>query len=780
MEMETARRGKNVAVIGAVAQAVFAVVMLVLWRWTGSLSAVACLWLLAGGVAIWLMVALLFYGRHRLTQEQIELEEIAAHRAAGGTVFQGEDSEQMRPAEARLAWMERWLVPSFTLLLAGYHVVFGVLGVRYLQVAEVLELTALGPAILFSILVAFLGFLFSRYVIGMAHVDEWRLLRAPGSYLLANVVIIMLIVAAGAIAMLAGVKGHVRLDRSMAFVLPGIQLVLAVELLLNFVLDLYRPRVPGRARRVSFDSRLLNLLAEPGRIGQSIAAALSYQFGFDVSTTWFYRLVSRAFVPLLIFAVVLMFAMSGIVVVRQGQQCVVTHWGRIGSRTPLATGMYMKWPWPIDTARHFDVGRVHEVLIGVGKERSKADRRGEFVKGREVHLWTSEHGEREELDFLIAVSPKERDPMVDQAAERSKVPPVHIIKLVASVQYVIEDVVKFGYKYVDAEEALKHAAYREMTRYCASATLTKPVGDGNTDRPEAIMTYGHARAARELKDRIQKSVGPEGMDLGARITYVGLTAVHPPAEAAPDYEAVLQAERSIEQKRYAAEADANKSLIEAAGDVKTAWELALAVQALHDLRGLQMSRTVQVEFARRLGNYIRRVEEKVRALDLEIELEVRLGRFARAGGDESMRTVVRGRHVEHLERLRKIERARQAGQPVDLGEQIASALRRADEVFERSHGVSAVEVARAWGDRWQKELAERALAESFERELAAYKASPGMYMLDRRLEVWEEILPGMVKHVLGIDPDKVEHWVNWEPKEQHMQDVFGSPDTQRK
>jgi len=770
--METQRRGKNVAIVGAVAQAAFTLVMLILWRWSDSLSAMSCVWLLAGGAGIWLMVALLFYCGQRAAQEQIELDQIAVDKSGAGTIFQGQDDAQVRPAANRLAWMERWVVPGFTLLLAAYHVLIGILVLRYLALAEPAEPGSPAPAMLFSVLIAFVGFLFGRYAIGMARVEEWHLLRAPGSYLLACV----LAVAAVAVAMLFGLKGYLRVDWAVAFVLPGVQLVLAAELLVNLVLDLYRPRIRGQVRRASFDSRLLNLLAEPGRVGHSIAAALNYQFGFEVSTTWFYKLLSRAFVPLLLFGVAAMFAMSGIVVVREGEQCVVTHWGKWDSQQGvLGAGVHLKWPWPIDKARYFDVARVREVLVGAGKARSLADRRGEFIKGREVYLWTAAHGAHKELDFLIAVSPKERDPTADPAAEKSDVPPVRIIKLVASVQYVIEDVVKFGYKYVDAEAMLMHAAYREMTRYCASATLTRPVGQGGPDRPEAIMTYGHARAARKLKKRIQAAVGPDGMDLGVKLTYVGFVAIHPPAEAAGAYEAVLEAERGVDKKRHEAQADANRMLIEAAGDVKTAWELAMALQALQDLRGLQTARPDRAEFDQALKNYIRSADQNIRTLDRQIEREVLLGKLGRGEQAESMRMILRAHHVAHLNRLRKIEADRAGARPVDLPGLVAAAEERAAEVFRRTRGVPAAEVARAEADRWQKELAERALAESFQREVVAYRASPRLYMLDRRLEVWEEILPGMTKHVLAIDPDKVQQWLNWEQKEQHMQDVFESP-----
>ena len=76
--MLTQRRGKNVAVAGVALQCVIAVVLLVLWFWTGSLTSMATAWLVAGGVGLWLVTALLFYSRQLERREALELEQIAA------------------------------------------------------------------------------------------------------------------------------------------------------------------------------------------------------------------------------------------------------------------------------------------------------------------------------------------------------------------------------------------------------------------------------------------------------------------------------------------------------------------------------------------------------------------------------------------------------------------------------------------------------------------------------------------------------------------------------
>ncbi|MCK4601330.1 MAG: hypothetical protein KAU28_02615, partial [Phycisphaerae bacterium] len=76
--MLTQRRGKNVALAALILQLVFTAVMVVVWLWTHSLSAMSTALLLAGGVAFWLMVAVLFYCRELAQREEFELEEIAA------------------------------------------------------------------------------------------------------------------------------------------------------------------------------------------------------------------------------------------------------------------------------------------------------------------------------------------------------------------------------------------------------------------------------------------------------------------------------------------------------------------------------------------------------------------------------------------------------------------------------------------------------------------------------------------------------------------------------
>jgi regulator of protease activity HflC (stomatin/prohibitin superfamily) len=491
----------------------------------------------------------------------------------------------------------------------------------------------------------------------------------------------------------------------------------------------------------------------------------------------------------LIFAMAVMLALTSVVVVPEGQRAVVLHMGRIDQRGTLYPGVHLKWPWPIDRAERFSVDKVHEILLGAGERRDPNERKGDFINGREMFLWTAVHGAYKEQDFLVAVSPRERAsvPGTEAATSPSETrpastrpaapprgvqqppPPVTIIKLVASVQYVIDDPYKFAYKHADAGKLLECVAYREMTRYCASATLDDPeetrsaVATGGADaiRPTALLTRGQRPAADALRRRIEQAVGPGGLDVGVRIVHVGFLAVHPPADAAPAYEAVMEARCRVDEKRFEAQAEADKTLTEVAGDPQTALELALAIQVVSHLEGLRNLAGGPRAMEAKLDEYARAETERIKALDAEIQRERLLGRLR--GGEDTTATAVRDKHRAHLARLTTWKQS--PPKDAEFDALLAQARQDADRLLARSTGKPAITIAQAVAKRWATELRGRADAETFDRKLVAYQASPRVYVLERWLEVWDDVLPRVLKYVVGVDPERIEVRLNLEQEQ---------------
>ena len=767
------RRGKNVAITGAVVQLGLAAVLLGVWLVTGSNVALAGGLMSVAGLPLWLMVTMLQYCRQLASREQAEFDELTQQGATTGTIFELKEGEELRPAASRVAFMQRWIVPIFTLIWAALHIAFGTLLFLYfdgtnpqlvfgsLMGDAFYEVSHSQPAILLVIVAGFAAFLFSRYATGMGRAPQWRLLRSAGSYLLITV----LFAAALLASLIMAWQGMHSVDLVIAYFMPLVQLALACELILNFVLELYRPRLPGQEYQPSFESRLFCLVAEPEQVGHSIAETLNYQFGFEVSKTWFYQLTSRAFLPLAFFGALVLTGMSSIVLVRDGEQHVVLHWG--SPDRILDAGLHFKWPWPIDTTKNFNVGRVHDFTLGLGSDSGSEDDHGhdEESSGQKIFLWAEEHdhGEYKEQDFLIAASVGAEKKSRYKSEEEA--PPVQIIKLVIPVHYQIKDVIKWGFGAQDPARLLMAEAHREMVRYCASATLDSPAPGGAKDRPEAIMTYGRRRIAKELKTRIQAAA--DRLDLGVKITYVGLLSAHPPVDAAEAFENVLKAERQRDHQRSEAKAEAAKILIAAAGDARLASELAARIQMIEELRSLERSVEAPADLKARLREASRAAASRLVVFEREIAEEKLLGLVR----DDQMTTQqvlrdVTGKYVELLNRIKS------APATFDYAGEIASMDTRITELFDSTSGQAAVLAAQAEAGRWWQELTERGRYESFLREVQAFRASPQVYALDRKLDVLDATLPKIRKYIIGTDRDRVEIRLNWEQEAELMAGVY--------
>ncbi|MBS3820735.1 MAG: hypothetical protein KGY81_03115 [Phycisphaerae bacterium] len=773
--MENQQRGKNIALIGAALQTVVVVVMLIVSRATGSRAVLAGLWLPVGGVWLWLLTALLFYARQLERQEALELEEIATTAGQQTSIFEGQNDLESRPAARRAAFIETWIVRGFTLVFAGYHAAMAWLMLGWLGesplTSEAMTNGLMGGA--FLVLVGFAAFLFSQYSVGMAKVGEWRLLRATGSYMLVSAIY----VAALCVGLIAASQGSAVIDRVVAWVLPIIQLVFAAELVINFVLDLYRPHMPGQEHRPPYDSRLFNLVAEPGRVGHSIAETLNYQFGFEVSRTWFYELVAKAFVPLIFFGVIVMLLMSSIVVVDEGEEYVVKRFGKLAGTETLKPGLRVKLPWPIDTAERFDTGNIHEIRLGLQpKDEADASQVPHTREGEYLLLWSQEHGLGGELekDFLIGSPPRsgmDRDEQTDSAATA-----VNIIKLVVLIHYQVNHPYKFGYSTTDTPELLQSIAEQEMTKYCARATLQEPLS-GEEDRPDAIMTTGREKAAERLKELIQKRVGPEGADLGVNITWVGIVSAHPPAEVTPEFEKVLQAERAQDEQRYEAEADASRILAEVSGNPGEAMQLYLALRRGEVFGRLARQRGNEVAYALSASEAIREANQQVDALSKEIRRERLLGRT-----DVDLRAQI---HLwEGYQRfLKNLQAAKAKPAEADLQAKIEGAEEDVQKLFDRLEGEPATLIAEAEATSWARVLREQTALQAYQRKLKPFLASPQAYKFDRYMDVMEAHLPGMLKYVLGLDRDRVELRLNLEQTRQDAIDAAlgrpgGEPDSE--
>ena len=195
----------------------------------------------------------------------------------------------------------------------------------------------------------------------MSKQAEWKPLRAGGSLLLgASILCFALAIALG-----WAFFNFFWIINIIQWFIPVLLIVLGTETALNIIMDIYRPRLEGQYSRAAFDSRLLGIINEPGEILHTAAGAIDYQFGFKVSETWFYKLLGQTFIPLLLFAIIVLYLMSTIVVVGPNEQAIIENFGNPldsdGSVNIKGPGITKKLPWPFGIAYTYPTEKVMEL-----------------------------------------------------------------------------------------------------------------------------------------------------------------------------------------------------------------------------------------------------------------------------------------------------------------------------------------------------------------------------------------------------------------------------------
>ncbi len=563
-DQQTYRRATGAAIIGLAVQFVLAVAAAFIALWAHSPAMTAVAWHLFGGLPLWLVLILL-YNQHRLERvETLEAEQMARTDARAAALFD-EHADQLAVARRRLDNLYKWGLPLVSLVVAAYLVTVGlVLTFRAnarLNAGDLMT-TAVGEVNLIAltfmtVALAFIAFIVGRYEAGMTQVKAWQLLRGGAGFLMGSALLALLAaVAAG----LGAAFGNTAMLAWLGLILPAITALLGVEVLFNFLLDLYRPRKPGEIPRPAFDSRLLGMLTSPESIAKAIGDTINYQFGFEVSRSWFYQLLSRAITPLFIFGLVVLWAMSCVVLVGPQQQAIILRLGAIDG-APRMPGLHWKLPYPLGRVEKYDVGRVHQIEVGSAP-------RG--LKEGAALLWTNPHVEGEKEEFLItAPTPLRGARAADGAAAQDKTPGMSLIGGQVIVQYRIkpDDLITYAANVGDPAKLLKAIAERAVSRLFVSQDIDTLIGPGRID------------AGHELRQIIQAEAASQR--LGLEVVFVGLLGLHPPQDgevAAAFHEQIGALQKQQTEINKASKA-AIESLAAVAGSIDEARAIEKAIDA---------------------------------------------------------------------------------------------------------------------------------------------------------------------------------------------------------
>ena len=585
LDQQSYARARNAALGGLVIQAGLFLATLVTAYYTASPLLFAMTWHVLAGVPVWIILWMIF-NQHRLERiEALEAEQLSRADAATATIFT-ENADDLQLARRRLDNLYKWGVPAVSLLIAVFlvgmggfliYANYGVLKPLFVgrtsatQTQEILDSLIpryVNNGIVTAVLAAFffVTFIFARYAAGMTKITEWSPLRGGASYLMGNFLVALL----AFVSMVFVLFDNRMVLATMTIVVPVIITLLGVEIILAQLLAMYRPRKPGEIPRAAYDSRLLGMLTSPKSLGKAITDTINYQFGFEVSRSWFYQLLSRAITPLILFGVIILFIISTVVVVPPDSEGVRMTFGSLGGDPkPLTPGLHFKWPWPVGSVDIRPVARVQQISVGSAPKG---------VKEGIAILWTNEHVEGGKEDYLVcAPTPVDRDPnaadlmsvftnknAATQPGQGGQTPGVNLIGGQVIVQFRVKDTLAFARAADDPVGVLQRIVERRANTFFVTHDIDTLLGPGREADGKSSTAL--------LRKQIQGDADRDS--LGVDIVFVGLSALHPPKDTA----AAFHEQISVLQERQSDIENAQRDSINILGTVAGSPEDALAIR----------------------------------------------------------------------------------------------------------------------------------------------------------------------------------------------------------
>lgn len=461
--------------------------------------------------------------------EKLEMDELARNQGESA-LFAAKDSEVF-PARRAREQFEKYFVPGFCILLllleaGGAWMLWRWIGKPNPGLNSVRAMPALSLYAIISLLLFLLG----RFSVTISRLQDHRLLRPSSSFLLAGA-FVCTFTALG----IAGVEGKfLQADVWVARGLCVLLGLMAAEMLLTLLLEIYRPHLKGKISRPLYDSRVVGLLAQPESLFTTAAQALDYQFGFKVSETWFFQMLQTNLPVLLLAQLAVLILSTCVVFVDAGEQAVLEHFGK-----PVATltaGAHLKLPWPVDQIYRYRTEQIQSLYVGYTPDTNDTG----------TVLWTVAHNQ--EQNFLVGSSEpstlKSSNASDDGTSDSLRAPPVSLISVSIPIQFQITNIIDWVYQNSDSSNLLSELATRAVVHYLAGA-------DMNT-----LLSSGRLVAASTLKDDIQTAANAKR--LGAKIVFVGLQDIHPPTagKVAENYEKVVGALQTHIASNLLAQADA--------------------------------------------------------------------------------------------------------------------------------------------------------------------------------------------------------------------------------
>ncbi|MSR44126.1 MAG: hypothetical protein EXS15_02045 [Phycisphaerales bacterium] len=527
------------------------------------------------GTLIWVALMVLFH-QHRLERiEALENEEVVLQRSGAKSVFEGE-REESQAAARRLRIMHQWLMPIVSLTMVALLSAISYFTLGWLSRMD----DATGAATTFRVGAHFgwqlaicaglslITFIFSRFVAGMAQQPAWQNLRGGAGAMVGNALVLLAV----AVGIVFQVFHEPDVLKGITYGIAVFVAVIGCEILLNLILNVYRPRKRLELSRPAFDSKLLGLAAAPDSIVRSINEAVNYQFGFDITSSWGYQLLLRSCLRLAVLGIVILLLMSTIVVVQPGEQAVRLRSGRVIGDVAQGS-LVWKWPWPFESVERFDVAQIRSLVLG-----------SKLLPTSKVNLWPIE-GEpdltRNSYIVLANATATTTDPSVGGIEVAQVAAQFALVDADVVLEYRVKpdgllDYLTFS---SDArsrrtllnmrERALKAIALRELSQLLSTRSI------------DQILSPSGDSLVRQLKERIQTAFDTQRT--GVEVVGILIPVLRPPSgEPAAMFEELSIDVQNARKVLDEAQRMVNHTMSTLVGSPEVAYRVAADIAALRE------------------------------------------------------------------------------------------------------------------------------------------------------------------------------------------------------
>jgi membrane protease subunit HflK len=260
---------------------------------------------------------------------------------------------------------------------------------------------------------------------------------------------------------------------------------------------------------------------------------------------------------------ILGYMVTGLYIVRPGEQAVVQRFGKI-TKGRVMPGLHYHLPHPFEKVSRVSTIRVNRVEIGF-RTREKIE------KEPEAYLW--------EIRHIIGRYDKRYEEALMLTGDRN------IIDMSIVIQYRIRDIANYLFK-IDIPIKVLRAA--------TESTIRKIVA---SERIDVLLSEDRAAIEKRINRDLQALLNEYG--IGIEVLGVAIQELHPPIEVVPAFRSVATAREDKERYINEAESELNQIVPRARADAKRIMEEAES----YKIASINQAKGEADRFLKRLARY---------------------------------------------------------------------------------------------------------------------------------------------------------------------------------